>query len=83
MFLSKKQIDKRQRRKAIAAELKKVKKAQAYVQEWSDMPMDCLYPYLCEILNIGNNEAARRFCFSVVIGDANKLAEELYQIRNP
>lgn len=83
IFLSKKQIAKRQERPALKIELNRINKAKAYLSEWSDIPIIELYPEVCRILHINNDEAGRRFCFNVMFDDAEKLAYKLHQIRKP
>lgn len=82
IFLSKKQITRKKEHATLKIELNRINKAKVYLNEWSDMPIIELYPEVCRILHIKNDEAGRRFCFNVMFDDAEKLAYKLHQIRN-
>lgn len=59
--------------------LQRLIEATEYLDKWDDIPMNQLYPSLCEILKINNNAGARNFLMDLNFGrpDLKKMAKKL------
>lgn len=50
------------------ARLKRFNEAKTYLNEWQDIPITQLYPSICEILKIKENNASRGFIYEMCFG---------------